>query len=67
MLAHKIKPTHHWVWSDGCVGQFKGCRVMYFVVRYLGFTNGFTMTWSFIGTRHGKGEWDGTGAMVKQT
>jgi hypothetical protein len=40
---------------------------MYFVVRYLGFTNGFTMTWSFIGTRHGKGEWDGTGAMVKQT
>jgi hypothetical protein len=20
-----IKSTHHWVWSDGCAEQFKGC------------------------------------------
>jgi hypothetical protein len=60
-----IKLAHHWVWSDGCVGQFKGWQN--FVAWYLGFTNGCSMTWSFFGIGHGKGEWDGVGAMVKNT
>ena len=56
----------HWVWSDGCAGQFKGARPMYFVSRYPGLTGGCVMSWNFFGTGHGKGEWDGAGAVVKR-
>jgi hypothetical protein len=38
-----------------------------FVAKYLGFINGCSMTWSFFGIGHGKGEWDGVGALVKKT
>lgn len=61
-----ILPKHHVVWSDGCAGQFKGARALYFVARYPGLTNGCTMNWNFFGTGHGKGEWDGAGAVVKR-
>lgn len=61
-----IRSTQHWVWSDGCAGQFKASRAMYFVCRYLSFTNGFNMSWIFFGMGHGKGEWDGAGAIVKR-
>jgi hypothetical protein len=57
-----IKPTHLWVCNDGCARQFKGFQN--FVVRYPSFTNGCSMTWSFFGIGHGKGEWDGVQAMV---
>lgn len=61
-----IRPKHHVVWSDGCAGQFKGARPFYFVARYPGLTDGCTMNWNFFGTGHGKGEWDGAGAVVKR-
>lgn len=61
-----IQPKHHIVWSDGCAGQFKDARPFYFVARYPGATNGCTMNWNFFGTGHGKGEWDGAGAVVKR-
>jgi hypothetical protein len=61
-----VNVARHWVWSDGCAGQFKGSRPMYFVSRYPGLTGGCVMSWNFFGTGHGKGEWDGAGAVVKR-
>ena len=61
-----IRPKHHVVWSDGCAGQFKEARPFCFVARYPGLANGCTMNWNFFGTGHGKGEWDGAGAVVKR-
>ncbi len=67
LSSQGIKPTHHWVWNDGCVGQFKGCQTMYFVARHPSLINGCFMTWNFFGTKHGKGEWDCAKVVVKQT
>ena len=47
-------------------GQFKGARCMYFVSRYPSLTGGCEMEWNFFGTGHGKGEWDGAGAILKR-
>lgn len=54
VLSTSFRPTEHWVYSDGCAGQFKGSRAMYFVARYPGLT-GCTMRWNFFGSGHGKG------------
>ena len=54
----------HWVWSDGCVGQFKWtCSFLCFSRIH----NKMDVhhTWSFFETRHGKGEHDGTGVYIK--
>lgn len=53
------------MWSDGCASQFKGCNGLFFVGRYPGLTKGCVMKWNFFGTAHGKGEWDGAGAVLK--
>jgi hypothetical protein len=47
----------HWVYSDGCAGQFKGAIAMYFVARYPGLTGGCKMRWNFFGSSHGKGQY----------
>ena len=31
LIGAGIRPSEHWVFSDGCAGQFKGTRAMYFV------------------------------------
>lgn len=55
LLAAGMKPSEHWVYSDGCTAQFKGAKAMYFVARYPGLTE-CTMRWSFFGSGHGKGK-----------
>lgn len=35
--------------------------------RYPSLTGGCKMNWNFFGSGHGKGEWDGAGAVVKRT
>jgi hypothetical protein len=50
-----IRPSEHWVFSDGCAGQFKGATAMYFVARYPGLTGGCSMRWNYFGSGHGKG------------
>jgi hypothetical protein len=52
-----IEPKEHWVFNDGCAGQFKGAKALYFVARYPGLTNGCIMRWNFFGSGHGKGAW----------
>ena len=56
----------HWVYSDGYSAQFKCAIAMYFVARYPGLTGGCKMNWNFFESAHGKGEWDGAGAVVKR-
>ena len=53
-----------WIWSDGCVGQFKSARSFYLLSR-LHKETCIRHTWSFFETWHGKGEHDGVGACVK--
>ena len=57
--------TEHWIWSDGCMGQFESARSFYWLIR-LHKETGIRHTWSFFETGHGKGEHDGTGACVKR-
>lgn len=59
-------PEEHWVYSDGCNAQFKCATAMYFVARYPILTKGCKMRWSYFESAHGKGEWDGAGAVVKR-
>ena len=59
-------PKNHWIWSDGCAGQFKSRIPWYFVSRYPEITNGCNCMWSFFGSGHGKGPHDGAGAVLKR-
>ncbi len=60
------------MWSDGCVGQLKSSKAFYFVAhypslaKYKALPNGCQLVWKFLTTRHGKGEVDGVGALLKQ-
>lgn len=53
--ANGQRPVKHWVFSDGCAGQFKGATAMYFVARYPSLTSGCSMIWNYFATGHGKG------------
>lgn len=65
-------PVEHIVFSDGCASQFKCAKSLYFVARYPSLTIseelplGCVMQWNHFGTGHGKGQWDGAGAHVKE-
>lgn len=43
LCANGEKLVEHWVFSDGCAGQFKGATAMYFVARYPSLFGGCTM------------------------
>jgi NO-binding membrane sensor protein with MHYT domain len=53
-----IVDQEHWVFSNGCSGQFKGAWAMFFVAMYLGLTNNCNMRWQFFGTGHGNGNFE---------
>ena len=55
----------HWVWSDGCAGQFKSARSFFWLCR-LHRNIKIRHTWSFFESGHGKGEHDGAGACIKR-
>ncbi len=67
-----VYPTEHWVWSDGCSGQFKSSCCWYHVALYSPKIVGphtlhrCQMLWNFFGSSHGKGEYDGAWPMVKR-
>ena len=64
MLKRRVTFKEHWVWSDGCDGQFKSARSFYWLSRFHKKTN-IRHTWNFFEIGHGKGEHDGAGACVK--
>ena len=55
----------HWIWSDGCAGQFKSACSFYWL-SCLHKETGIRHTWTFFETRDGRGEHDGAGACVKR-
>ena len=57
--------TEHWIWSDGCVGQFKLACPLYWL-SHLHKETGIRHTWRCYEMGHRKGEHDGVGACVKQ-
>ena len=59
-----IVMNEHWIWSDGCAGQFKSSRSFFWLCRLQRKTN-IKHHWNFFETGHGKGEHDGAGACVK--
>jgi hypothetical protein len=40
-MSRGIHVKQHVVFSNGCSGQFKACRPMYFVARYPGIADGY--------------------------
>ena len=54
----------HWIWSDGCVGQFKNARVFQWL-SMLHKTYDVLHVWNYFETGHGNGEHDGAGACLK--
>lgn len=72
LQALGVYPIKHWVWSDGCSGQFKSTRCLYHVACYPQKTigphtpKGCMMLWNFFGSSHGKGKHDGAGVVVKR-
>jgi hypothetical protein len=56
LTENGVTPKQYWVFSDGCSAQFKCSRAMFFVARYLSFTNRCKMLWQYFGSSHGKGE-----------
>jgi len=56
----------HGVYNEGCSTQFKCAIATYFVVKYPILTKGCKMRLNSFASAHGKGKWDGTGAIVKR-
>ena len=50
LKSRNVKFNEHWIWLDGCAGQFKYSRSFFC---------------NFFETGHGKGEHDGAGACIK--
>ena len=59
-----VSSTEHWIWSDGCAGQFKLACSFYWSI-CLHKETGIRHTWIFFETRNKKGEHDSAGASVK--
>lgn len=65
-LRHRgVLFTEHWIWSDGCAGQFESARSFYWLSPIHKETR-VRHTWSYFEIGHGKGEHDGIGACVKR-
>ena len=59
-----IQMDQHWIWSDGCAGQFKNSRVFQWLTTLHKKYN-VPHIWNYFETGHGKGEHDGAGACIK--
>ena len=35
LKCHKVKFNEHWIWSDGCAGQFKSSRSFFGYVDFI--------------------------------
>ena len=66
MKNRGITFNEHWIWSDGCAGQFKSARSLFWLC-YLHKKTYIQHCWNFFETCHGKEEHDGIGACIKQS
>ena len=54
----------HWIWSDGCAGQFKNvCVFQWLCLSHIKYK--VPHIWNYFETGYGKGENDGAGACIK--
>ena len=65
VMEQGITKCQRWIWSDGCVSQFKSARQFLWLYEWHRHTN-VEIIWSFFETGHGKGEHDGAGACIKR-
>ena len=56
----------HWIWLDGCAGQFKNAHVFQWLY-LLHIKYNVPHLWSYFESGHGRGEHDGAGACIKKT
>jgi len=64
LKGRNIQMDQHWIWSDGCAGQFKNARIFQWLCS-LHKNYKVPHMWNYFETGHGKGEHDGAGACVK--
>ena len=64
LKGHGIKFNEHWIWSDGCIGQFKTAR-SFFWLCCIHKKTCIKHCWNLFENSHGKGEHDGAGACIK--
>jgi hypothetical protein len=58
-------PFHqHWIWLDGCEGQFKNAHLSQWL-SLLHIKYNVPLLWRYFETGHGRGEHDGAGACIK--
>ena len=61
---NNIQMKQHWIWYDGCEGQFKNPYVFQWLC-IIHKRHKVTHIWNYFETGHGKGEHDGVGACIK--
>ena len=61
---NNIQMEQHWIWSDGCVGQFKNSFVFQWLC-ILDKRHKVLHIWNYFETKHEKGEHDRGGASIK--
>ena len=54
----------HWIWSDGCAGQFENSPVFQWMIM-LHKTYNVPHIWKYFETGNGKGEHDGGNACIR--
>ena len=64
MIAMDIPFYRHFIWSDGCAGEFKNARLFEWLC-LLHIKYKVPHVWNYFETGHGKGEHDGAGACIK--
>ena len=61
-----IHMDRHWIWSDGCVDQFKNVHVLDWL-NILHKTYNVSHIWNYFKTGHGKGKHNGSRECIKTT
>ena len=64
LKERNIQMDKHWIWSDGCTGQFKNARIFQWLCS-LEKKYRVSHMWNYFESGHGKGEHDGAGACFK--
>ena len=60
-----IHMDQHWIWSDGCGGQFKNAHVFQGLCMFHKKIK-VPHIWNYFESKHGKGQHDGAGACIKR-
>lgn len=64
LIAMGIPFCQHWIWSEGCEGQFKNeCVFEWFSLLHIKYK--VSHLWTYFDTGHGKWEHDGVGTCMK--